>query len=370
LGGFALIHIPISLVGDGIENPGNAQAMMDAAGMFGTSCLFRDRYALAASWEDQDRPPILVTYDTLRKEYSPLVAFDNLPGAADVYGFHLPRPPGSMPAVVMGNERHGIGHDIQSIAHHKVQIPMFARPGSVNCLNVAAASAVALYYLSRGGGPGLHTAQHPGKRRPELMLVGGASHVELGSTIRSAGVFGWERVLLDDSYGVWFGAGRSISAEGRAAARRHRNPIRLLPITRNRGSGSGHYDRYAFSEICVVWTSPTPGSVPLHKANLSRGPQQLLVIPDEGGMDVEAIDWQQLGKTVNFVHLDLPSHEYAYRYRLAATIVLAEAARQVGKKAHIPSGRRTPGEPFYDSALALMAEAAGETVYLQDLEAY
>lgn len=367
-----MTRTPISLVGDGIENPGNAQAMMDAAGMFGASCLFRDRHALAASWEDRDRLPGFVTTDELTREYSPIVAFDNLPGAADVYGFRLPRPSGFVPAVVMGNERHGISHDIQSIAHHRVQIPMFARPGSVNCLNVAAASAVALYYLSRGGGTGLRTTQHPGKRRPELMLVGGASHVELGSSIRSACAFGWERVLVDDSYGVWFGAGRSISAEGRAAARRHRNPIRLIPITRNRGSGSGsgRYDHYAFSEVCVVRTSPTRVSVPLHKANLARGPQQLLVVPDESGMEVEAIDWQQLGKTVNFVHLDLPVHDYSYRYRLVATIVLAEAARQIGQKAGVTTGRRTRGEPFYDSALTIVAETAGETVYLQDLEAY
>jgi hypothetical protein len=365
-----LTHIPICLVGDGIENPANAQAMMDAAGMFGASCLFRDRYALASGWEDQDRLPSFVTYDILRKEYSPLVAFDNLPGAADVYGFHLPRPTGSVPAVVMGNERHGVGHDIQSIAHHKVQIPMFARPGHVICLNVAAASAVALYYLSRGGGSGLQTAQHPGRRRPELMLVGGASHVELGSSIRSAGAFGWERVLVDDIYGVWFGASRSTSAEGRAAARRHRNPIRLVPVTRTRGSGNGYYDRYAFSEVCVVRTSPTGVSVPLHKANLAKGAQQVLVVPDESGMDVEALDWHRLGKAVKFVHLDLPPDEYAYRYRLAATIALAETARQIGMKAPMRAGRRKPGEPFYDSALAITAEATGETVYLEDLERY
>ncbi len=360
----------ISLIGDGIENPGNAQAMMDAAGMFGATCLFRDRYALAAGWEDRDRLPSFVTYDTLRKGYSPLVAFDNLPGATDVYGFHLPSASGSMPAVVMGNERQGIGHDIQSVAHHKVQIPMFARPGSVNCLNVAAASSVALYYLTRGGGPRLQITQHPGKRRPALMLVGGASHVELGSTIRSAGAFGWERVLLDDPYGVWFGAGRSRSAEGRAAARRHRNPIRLVPIIRN--AGSGYYDRYAFSEVCVVRTSPTGVSVPLHKANLAKGSQQLLVIPDESGIDVDAVDWHRLGKKVDFVHLDLPSHDYAYhyRYRLAATIALAEAARQVGKKARVSKSGGTPGEPFYESALAILAEAIGETIYLEDLECY
>lgn len=360
-----MTHSPISLVGDGIENPGNAQAMIDAADMFGAQCLFRDRHGLAASWEDPDRLPQFITGDVLARDYSPIIAFDNVPGAADVYGFSLSKPSGSMPAVVMGNERHGIGRDIQSIAQHKVQIPMFARPGSVNCLNVAAASAVALYYLSRGDGPRLQTTQHPGKRRPELMLVGGTSHVELGSSIRSAGAFGWERMLLDDPFGVWFDANRSTKAEGRAAARRHRNPIRLLPATMGR-MDSG----YAFSEVCVVRSASAGASVPLHKANLARGPQQLLVVPDESAVDVEAVDWHRLGKTVNFVHLDLPPREFAYHYRLAATIALAEAARQIGRKARTATGRPTRGEPFYNSALTILAETTGETIYLEDLESY
>ena len=38
---------PITLVGDGIENPGNALTMIHAAGMFGSECVFRDRHGLA-----------------------------------------------------------------------------------------------------------------------------------------------------------------------------------------------------------------------------------------------------------------------------------------------------------------------------------
>jgi hypothetical protein len=33
----------IDLVADGIENPGNARALLEAAGMFGGACLFRRR---------------------------------------------------------------------------------------------------------------------------------------------------------------------------------------------------------------------------------------------------------------------------------------------------------------------------------------
>jgi hypothetical protein len=194
------------------------------------------------------------------------------------------------------------------------------------------------------------------------MLVGGSSHAELGSTIRSAGAFGWERALLDDAHGVWFEASRSIKAEGRAAARRHKNAIRLVPASRG--------DRYAFSEVCVVRATEGGSSMPLHRANLARGPQQLLVVPDESALDVDAVDWGRLGRAVSFAHLELPPHEYAYHYRLAATIALAEAARQIGRKAGTTTGRAARGEPFYESAMAALAGAEGETVYLEDLQSY
>ncbi|MGH3489441.1 MAG: hypothetical protein ACRDP8_16245 [Actinopolymorphaceae bacterium] len=72
-------------------------------------------------------------------------------------------------------------------------------------------------------------SSQPRKRRPELFIVGGADHVELGSAIRSAGAFGWERAILDDRAGAWFGSPRAVRTEGRAAARSYRNPIKLMP---------------------------------------------------------------------------------------------------------------------------------------------
>ena len=146
-------------------------------------------------------------------------------GAKDVYGFRAPAGPN--PALVAGNERRGVAHDVASAAQTFVQIPMPSR--TLNTVNVAAASAVALYYLSRGGGGMLQTSGHPQKRRPELFIIGGADHVELGSTVRSAGAFGWEHAILEDRAQAWFGSARAVRNEGRAAARSHRNPIKLVP---------------------------------------------------------------------------------------------------------------------------------------------
>src|SRR6266849_4488477 len=99
---------PITLVGDGIENPWNAQTMIHAAGMFGGECRFRDRQGLAHLW--QETPSLaeelrLISPADLAARYAPIVALDNLDGAAPVHGFRLREGP--QPAVVAGNERTG-----------------------------------------------------------------------------------------------------------------------------------------------------------------------------------------------------------------------------------------------------------------------
>ena len=349
----------VVLVGDGIENPWNARTLAGAAAMFGTRCLFRDRAGLAAAWAATlpAAPPFpLISPADLARDYAPVIACDNLPGAADVYGF---RPaPGRRPALVVGNERRGIARDVQALASQAVQIPMFGR--RLDCLNVAAAAAVVLYYLARGGGGRLQRSTHPERRRPALLLVGPTDHVEVGSAIRSAGAFGWEQVLLDDRAGVWFGGDRARRTEGRAAARRNRNPIHLIPAA----AGS----KLEFDEVCVV--TLRRGGTPLHRASLAGGARQLVVIPDETGVEADREDWERLGKRARFVHLDGPAAEFAYHYRLVATIALAEVARQVGQRPRVPLARAPRERVVYDRALALLAAEAGEVVYLDELGDY
>ncbi|MFN8558742.1 MAG: TrmH family RNA methyltransferase [Dehalococcoidia bacterium] len=201
----------ITLIGDGIENPGNARAMQAAAAMFGGGCAFRDRAGLSHGRLGQPCGAPLPTLTTaaIATGHAPLIALENAPGAAPVFGWRL--PPGPAPALVAGNERRGIAHDLRTAAGHTVTIPLASR--SLNTLNVAAASAVALYALTRQPGS-QRTSAHPATRRPEVLLLGAARHVELGSTIRSAGAFGWSRVLVEDRARVWFGVERGVRAEG------------------------------------------------------------------------------------------------------------------------------------------------------------
>ncbi len=129
------------LVGDGIENPGNALAMLHAAEMFGVECQFRDTKGLSESELLKNvrggRFPV-TTGTELKARDSQIIAFDNLPGATDVYGFRASRNP----AIVVGNERRGLSHEFRELATDTVQIPMLSR--RVNSLKVAAAYSVAL----------------------------------------------------------------------------------------------------------------------------------------------------------------------------------------------------------------------------------
>lgn len=352
----------LTLVGDGIENPANALTMLHAAEMFGAGCVFHDRNGLQEAWastadmaKQRDFLPS-TSLEELAEEFAPRLAFDNLEGAADIYGFSLPKGP--RPAVVVGNERRGIARAVRSITDTAFQLPMASN--KLNCLNVAAAAAVALYYLSRGGGGKMQTRSHPSKRRPELLLLGPADHFELGSSIRSAGALGWGRVFVEDRVNIWFGCDRVRRSEGRAAARRGRNPIRIIPIR--------SAQRHLFEEVCVV-TTRRDGQ-PLHRTNLARGPRQLLVFPDEDYTNTETENWQRLGQRITHVRLDLPRKEFPYHYRLPVSIALAEAARQIGRPKRPFVGRPKRHEPLFDKALRLVVDERGETVYLADLADY
>ncbi len=345
----------VDLIGDGIENPWNAKAMMDIANVFGSACFFRDRKNLVQSLRDIPDGDVqiqVISPDEVTKNYFPILALENLDTAVDIYGFKL--PPGARAAVIAGNEKFGIAHDMQRSANHVLQIPM---PGTtLNTLNVAAASGVALYYLSTGSSTKPQIRSHPEKRRPEIMLIAAEDHIELGSSIRSAGAFGWNRLFLEDHEGIWFGCNRITRSEGRGAARRGRNSIRLVQVS--------SYSNYEFREVTIISSS---NGIPINMANLAMGPQQLIVIPDESKVDVSREDWERLGSNVQFVKIEVPSSDYVYRYRLFASIALAEIARQVGQKAGVRIAKPGKQGPVYESSLTVLLEAKGEEVFLADL---
>src|SRR5689334_18129767 len=103
------------LVGDGIENPANALIMTHAAEMFGATARFRDTKGLNPNLENQEpveHPFAPITSVEIQQAHSRIIAFDNLPGARDIYDFRA----GQTFAVLVGNERRGLSHELTSVA--------------------------------------------------------------------------------------------------------------------------------------------------------------------------------------------------------------------------------------------------------------
>lgn len=299
----------LGLYADGVENPANLDRIADAARLLGAAC----------------------TSDVAGR----LLAIENSHGARTIYGR---RPLHEQATLVLGNERRGVSRRMLERAAETLVIPTLSR--TMTTLNVAAAAAVAGWYVLRGSGPQA-TAARPEHRRPALLIVGD-EHVEVGSTLRSAAAFGFRDVLLDDRGAGWFEGTASARREARAAARRHKNPLRI------HRAEIGNAVR--FDEIVLACASEV--AAPLHRERLVRGQRQLVVIG--AGLDeLATIARERLRvATLGLVPMARPP------LRLVASIVLAEVARQVGRRRPTP-GRPAPRPPTYEVALELAA--AGDT---------
>jgi hypothetical protein len=124
------------------------------------------------------------------------------------------------------------------------------------------------------------------------------------------------RWTVHDRRATWLAADRVTRSLGRGAARRGRNPVRVLPLGGDQ----------SFEEVCVV--STRGDGAPLRRIDLARGPGQLVMIPDDNAEFDEDMP-ARLGRRVRRVSLEIESQRPG-PFRLTASIVLAEIARQVG----------------------------------------
>ncbi len=295
---FSCGHKP-AIPGDGAYYETHALCLRAAAEMFDWECRFLD---------DSDHS---TDVGMLSRSGVPIIAIENTGGAEDLLRY---RPPAGRFAVVVGNERKGISRKVLRIADAVVQIPIASV--HINTLNVAAAAAVAIHHLSHAGEGRIGTRGGRGHGRPEVLLAGVTDAIELGSAVRSAACFGWQRLFVHDRRATWFAADRVTRSLGRGAARRGRNPIRVLPVR----------DDASFEDVCVV--STRGDGEPLRRADLARGPGQLVVIPDETAELDEDVAAGS-GRRVRRIRLDIEPGRRC-PFRLVASIVLAEIARQVG----------------------------------------
>lgn len=303
-----------SFYAEGVENDANLRRIDDAARLLG----------MTRSTSIEDR----------------LIAIENSPEAREIYGR---KPLRDSATIAVGNERRGLSRKLLASADETLVIPTQSR--TIRSLNVAAAAAVAGWFLLRGSGPQA-TATRPELRRPALLLVGD-DHVEVGSSLRSAAAFGFRDVLLEDRGAGWFSGSANVRREARAAARRHKNPLRVHPATLAESAAR-------YEEIVLVTASDVGGQLP--RARLTRGVRQLVVI----GVSPEDVR-ASAARHLAIASLGLqPGPE---PLRLTASIALAEIARQVGRRRPVPGAPRRA--PRYKKAIEA---APGPEVLLVDPE--
>jgi len=312
--------LSLTLFADGVQNSANLARLEDAARLLGASCA-----------------------STVNGH---LIAVENAPGARDIYGR---RPLRGDATLAVGNERRGLSRARLTAADETVVIPTQSR--TVTTLNVAAAAAVAAWYVLHGSGPQA-LATRPDVRRPALLLVGD-DHVEVGSSLRSAAAFGFRDVLLEDRGAGWFEGPASIRREARAAARRYKNPVRIHRATVE------HVSR--FDEIVVVL--PSSGGAPIQRERLTRGRGQVIVV----GAPPEEIESVAPGR-IRVASLRLEPI-VSPPLRLVASVLLAEVSRQVGRRRPVP-GKPAPRPPRYDAALRLLPDHDVLSVEVAELLAY
>jgi tRNA G18 (ribose-2'-O)-methylase SpoU len=279
---------------DGVENPANRERIEAAAHLLGGACV--------------------------ESREGRLIALENASDARSIYGR---RPLRETVTLALGNERRGLSRATLAAAAETLVIPAQSR--SVRTLNVAAAAGVAGGYVLRGSGEQAR-ARHARKRLPAVLLSG-ADHVEVGSSLRSAAAFGLDEVFLEDVGASWFEGEHGRRREARAAARRHKNPLRVRP-------GSPAIAE-RFEEVVVVVADGD--GTPLSRARLAHGGRQLVVI----GAEAERV--AASAADVRVVTLGLASGRPA-PLRIVASIALAEIARQVGTviAPAAPARRRAP----------------------------
>jgi len=312
--------VTLAIFADGVENPANLERITDAARLLGAT--------------------------RTQTVSGRLIAVENSRGARSLYGR---QPLNDAATIAVGNERHGLSAHVLERAAETIVIPTMSR--TVTTLNVASAAAVAGWYVIHGSAAQAIAAR-PEHRRPALLIVGD-DHVEVGSTLRSAAAFGFHDVLLEDRSAGWFEGTAAVRREARAAARRHKNPLRIHRADLRSAA--------RFEEIVLVSAFGT--GPPLRRERLIRGQRQLVVIgaaPSE--LSTIAVD------RLRVTTLDLVPTSRA-PLRLLASIVLAEVARQVGRRRPTP-GRPAPRPPTYETALELASPGETRLVDASELLEY
>ena len=292
----------LTLVGLEIEGDWNVSLLANAAEMSGASLSFAGN--VDSTGESKIGSDPLPQIDELLGQFDHVLACEATERGKAVYDFAAPR--GHL-GVIVGNERKGVPSTVLKRADHIVSIPMFGR--GLSSVNVAVAAAIVLYVVERDLGRKHPRTSSLCHNDVDILVIGPPDPSELGSLLRSAWAFGWQRLYLADRAAIWFTKDRPTVLAGRAAARCEVNRIAVRPDSQ---LNVQDYDR-------IVVCEDLPRGTPLSRYTLPRCEKMLLVY---GGTDRQIED----GKAVERIYIDHAAPVEA-RFRHKGSILLSVVSR-------------------------------------------
>ena len=295
----------LTLVGLEIEGEWNVPLLRNAAELSGASLVFaRNRNATDAP---QKANELAAGIDELLGQYDRVLACEATEQSRSIYDYPVPR--GHL-GLIVGNERNGVPHDILKQVGQVVSIPMLGQ--GLSSINVAVAAAISLYAVERDLARKRLRTSALSHRDVDVLVFGPPDPSELGSLLRSAWAFGWQRVFLADRHGVWFTKDRQIILAGRAAARGEVNRIVVRSWERLKPSD---YDQ-------IVVCGSTRNGTPLSRFTLPDRGKVLLVFGD----DDPPLD---MGNSCERIFVDHRAAEVDARFRHGGSILLAVVAQRL-----------------------------------------
>lgn len=215
---------PFCLVPLDTEGEWNLPLLENAASLSGGECLFASS---GGAVPEQPNPLVTSTrpLDDVLSTVERVIACEAVRDSGNVYDLPAPR---QRTAVLVGNEVRGIPRFVLKKADAIVAVPMSG--AGMSSVNVAVSAAIALYVLSHDLGRRKKRAGNLSQRDIDLLIHAPENPHELGSLLRSVWSFGWKRVFVSDPHGAWFTRDSEKVLEGRAAARRAKNPLAVLPL--------------------------------------------------------------------------------------------------------------------------------------------
>ena len=211
------------LIGLDIEGEWNRPLLINAAALSGGELLLAATEAQIPAPGPGEATEV-VSLEQALEGCRQVLACETTHRSVSVYDWPAPR---GTAAVLVGNEERGISRPVLKRADQVISIPMVS--SGLSSVNVAVAAAITLYVLAKD----LARKPRPKSRLRhadvDLLIEAPNDPHELGSLLRSAYAFGWRRVFVSDPHRVWFVEDPKVILESRAAARRSKNPVTVLP---------------------------------------------------------------------------------------------------------------------------------------------